>query len=140
MPFTLDADQRAAMRVDASIQTLPMAAAARNEMDGIMMVLTGVGATIGTIAARGALERSRNAEQGDHVFDSATHRLGITRADAASAGLEHQLTRARQYCRLCPLTDDCTARLSSSRSADLPEYCVNLPLFARIEQARVKRT
>lgn len=70
----------------------------------------------------------------------AMHRRGITPADAAAAGREHEVFAAVRNCEACRIEDQCREALAGSTSAAPPYGCPNSAFFDDVAAHKAART
>ena len=69
----------------------------------------------------------------------AMRRRGITPADAAAAGVEHQVFAAVRRCETCAVDAECREKLAASASGAPPAVCPNSAFFDDVAAHKAAR-
>lgn len=100
-----------------------------------VVLLLLVALMLGVLLAR-RLRRSARMGGRGILIGEAMRRRRITPADAAAAGRETDMLRARERCAGCADEDACRAALTGSARADVPAGCPNRAFFAEVASHR----
>jgi hypothetical protein len=82
------------------------------------------------------LERIRRTKI---LVGEAMRRRGITPADAAAAGVEHEVFAAVRRCETCKVDAKCRESMAASASGQPPEECPNSAFFDDVAAHKAAR-